>query len=517
MPAKTLNKLISDAGLKPLNKAPSVPICGITSDSRKVQPGYAFVAIKGESSDGWDYIPQALRNGAAVVIGSRSSYEQANLPYIQLAGDMRANLAHLAAAFYGHPARDLCMIGVTGTDGKTTTTTIIHQILSQAGIKTGMISTLSALIGDKALDTGFHVTTPDAPEIQSYLAEMVKEGMSHCVLETTSHGLAQSRATACDFDLAVVTNVTHEHLDYHGTYQNYLAAKGLLFSGLEHTAQKRMGNLRKAVLNKDDQSYEYLKRISPVGQISYSAVNEADLWADTISDGPEGLRFTLHAQEKTWDLSTPMHGVYNVSNCLAAIGATCLGLGLPIEHALEALQNAKGIAGRMEKIEMGQDFTAIVDFAHTPNALEAALRTARTQTKGRLIAVFGSAGLRDRAKRRMMPEVAVKLADISILTAEDPRSEPLRDILAEMAQAAIGAGAIEGQDFMRVGDRREAIRKAIALAKPEDLVISLGKGHEQSMCFGSTEYDWDDRTAMRAALAEHLGIDGPPMPYLPSP
>ena len=517
MRAKAVSSLIKQAGIKVLDGKGTAKLKGVTADSRKVQPGWAFVAVKGDSSDGWDHIPQAVANGAAAIFGPRANSAELGAPYYQLDGDMRSNLAYLAAALHGFPARKLRMIGVTGTDGKTTTTMLIHQILSKAGIKAGMISTLNALIGNQALDTGFHVTTPDAPDIQEYLAQMVAAGMTHCILETTSHGLAQGRAIACDFDLGVVTNVTHEHLDYHGSYENYLAAKGMLISGLAHTPTKKIGNLRKAVLNKDDRSYEFLKRIAPVGMISYSAINEADLWADDIRDEAGALRFNLHIGEDSWPVTSPLHGLYNVSNALAAIGAACLALGVPVATAIEALAEVPGIAGRMENINLGQDFKAIVDFAHTPNAMERALQTARAQTQGRVIAVFGSAGLRDREKRRMMPKASLKLADISIFTAEDPRTEPLEGILADMAEAAESVGGVEGQSFYLVPDRRDAIRKAISLAKPGDLVISCGKGHEQSMCFGITEYDWDDRTAMRAALAEHLGVDGPQMPYLPDP
>jgi len=211
-----------------------------------------------------------------------------------------------------------------------------------------------------------------------------------------------------------------------------------------------------------------------------------------------------------------MIGIYNVSNCLAALAACVKGLGIPAKAAIAALATQKSVPGRMERIDLGQKFTAIVDFAHTPNALAVALETARGLTQGKVIAVFGSAGLRDREKRKMMPVEAIKGADMSILTAEDPRTESLDAILQDMAEAAISAGGVEGKNFLRVADRGDAIRKAISLAQPGDLVISLGKGHEQSMCFISTEYDWDDRTAMRAALAEYLGVPGPAMPWLPT-
>ncbi len=512
---RSLISVFSDTPLTALIPIPAVMITGVTSDSRHVRKGFAFIAIKGENSDGFNYIPSAVRNGARVILSDRPKPDGLATPYVQLEGDLHFALAYLAASFERFPARKLRMIGVTGTDGKTTTSMLIHHLLTKSGSSVGMISTVNALIGDQELDTGFHVTTPDSPDIQAYLAQMVEAGMTHCVLETTSHGLAQGRVIACDYDLAVITNVTHEHLDYHGNYENYLKTKGRLFEMLLDTPRKRIGNLRLAVLNKDDRSYDTLKRVSPPGFLTYSRINEAHFWADGITSTTRDLSFTLHTEKNQQTVHCPIAGFYNVSNILAALAAVT-ALGVPLERAVRDLESFAGIPGRMQRIELGQDFTAIVDFAHTPNALEAALVTARAMTSGRVIAVYGSAGLRDREKRRMMPAVSVKLADVSILTAEDPRTEPLEGILEEMAQSAIKAGGVEGVNFYRVPDRGDALRKAISLAKPGDLVISCGKGHEQSMCFISTEYEWDDRTAMRAALAEHLGIEGAQMPWLPT-
>jgi UDP-N-acetylmuramoyl-L-alanyl-D-glutamate--2,6-diaminopimelate ligase len=449
------------------------------------------------------------------VMSDRPKPDELTIPYIQAAGDMRRALAYVASALNNFPACKLRIIGVTGTDGKTTTTSMIHHILTEAGLQTGMISTVNARIGTQELDTGFHVTTPDSPDIQRYLAVMIEAGMTHCVLETSSHGLAQLRVEACDYDIAVITNVTHEHLDYHGTWQKYLEAKGKMFEYLGETPRKRIGNLRMAVLNKDDQSYSYLKRVSTHRQISYSAINEATIWADNIENTPKLLRFRCHIGKRVYSVETRMIGIYNVSNCLAALGATVLALGIDVQVAIDALKSLPVVPGRMETIDLGQDFTAIVDFAHTPNGLQRALETVRQLTGNRVIVVFGSAGLRDREKRRMMPKVSIVNAEISVLTAEDPRTESLDGILEDMATSAVEAGGAEDKTFYRIGDRREAIRFAVKIAQPGDLVVVCGKGHEQSMCFGTTEYLWDDRTALRAALSEHLGISGPEMPYLP--
>lgn len=513
--SQSLREIFSQIPVEALSEIPDLAVNGIAFDSRLVKPGNLFAAISGGNTDGHKFIPQAAENGAVAVIGSQEGVD-CSLPYIRVEEDTKRAMAHIAAALHGFPARKLTVIGVTGTDGKTTTTMMMHQMLLKAGIQAGMISTVSAVIGSDELDTGFHVTTPEAPEIQAYLAKMVEAGMTHVVLETTSHGLVQERVTACDYDLAVVTNITHEHLDFHGSYEAYLEAKGRLFSSLKHTPLKAHGNIGAAVLNKDDRSYAYLKRISPKDKITYSMINQADVWADEIQNTPEMLTYRCHIEGQAVMVRTPLIGLYNVSNSLAALAACVLRLGVPLDAALQALADMPSVPGRMQRIDMGQNFTAIVDFAHTPNALLRALETTRELTQGRIIAVFGSAGLRDREKRRMMPEVSIEKADLTILTAEDPRTEALDDILQDMAEAAVSKGGVEGENFWRVPDRGDALRFAARLAEEGDLVIACGKGHEQSMCFGNTEYAWDDRTAMRAALAELFNIPGYNMPHLPT-
>ena len=514
--AKYLHTILRDIPVQPVSDIPRVLLRGVSADSRQIKNGYAFVAIKGDSFDGSKFIPNAIENGARLIVSTQPKPQGLNIAWLQIEGDPRAALAHIAAALLDFPARKLRVIGVTGTDGKTTTSSMIHHLLIQAGVKAGMITTVNALIGDQALDTGFHVTTPDSPDIQRYMRMMVDAGMTHCVLECTSHGLAQGRVIAADIDIAVITNITHEHLDYHGSLEAYVHAKGLLVEALAQTPRKRIGNPRLAVLNKDDEHYAYTKRLAPGKLITYSRLNEADIWANEIDNQPDQLSFTAHIGKQTYRIKSPMIGIFNVSNSLAALAATVLGLGLDPAQAAQHISSLPPVPGRMEVINMGQNFTAIVDFAHTPNALERSLETIRLMTPGKLITVYGSAGLRDREKRRMMPKVSIKGADISILTAEDPRTESLDAILEDMAQAAIEAGGVEGVNFYRVPDRGDAIRKAIELAHPGDTIVAQGKGHEQSMCFIETEYLWDDRTAMRAALAEHLGVDGPEMPWLPT-
>jgi UDP-N-acetylmuramoyl-L-alanyl-D-glutamate--2,6-diaminopimelate ligase len=491
-----------------------VGISGVVSDSRHIQPGNLFVAFKGGSFDAHHFIPQALENGAAAVVGTEPGL-QLSVPYI-LVEDSRRALPYLASAYHGNPARKMVMIGVTGTDGKTTTSNLIYQILLAAGLKAGLISTVNAIVGDKILDTGFHVTTPEAPEVQNYLAMMRDVGLTHVVLETTSHGWAQYRVDACDFDFGVLTNITHEHLNDHGSFDNYRAAKARLFTGLAETPVKPQVKRKLAILNQDDSSYEYLSPLVTVAQASYGLSPRVDIRAHNIEYQIDGLKFMVSGLGFELPVQSNLTGKFNVSNCLAAITIAILGLDLDPMAVQMGIAALSGVPGRMERIDMGQNFIAIVDFAHTPNALRCALETARILTPGRVIAVFGSAGLRDKLKRRLMSETSADMADITILTAEDPRTELLEGILAEMAEGAIARGGVEGTTFWRISDRAEAIRFAVSRAEPGDVVIACGKGHEQSMCFGETEYLWDDRIAMRSALCDLLGIPGPEMPFLPT-
>ena len=502
-----------------ISAIPAATITGIAIDSRRVRPGDLFVALRGGTTDGHRFIPDAISRGAAA-IAAEDEPGSDGTPRAQLR-DSRQALSWIAAAFHGWPGRHLSVIGVTGTDGKTTTVNLIHQILVAAGIKAGLISTINAVMGDTELDTGFHVTTPDAHDVQEYLGSMVRAGLTHVVLETTSHGWAQHRVDACEFDVGVVTNITHEHLDEHGSYENYRAAKARLFTSLARTVDKPQGNPRFAVLNRDDGSFDYLARIVSVSMVSYGVGSGADVRAVRVKERVNGVDFTAEGPGLRVAIATHLPGLHNVANCLAAICATVVGLDIPPEAAARGIAGLRGVPGRMERIHMGQEFTAIVDFAHTPNALKATLETARgflrrSGSDARVIAVFGSAGLRDRLKRRMMAEISAELADLTVLTAEDPRTESLDNILAEMADGARLRGGREGETFWRIADRGEAIRFAVNQARAGDIVLACGKGHEQSMCFGGVEHPWDDRTALRAALAERLGMAGPIMPYLPT-
>jgi UDP-N-acetylmuramoyl-L-alanyl-D-glutamate--2,6-diaminopimelate ligase len=493
---------------------PAVSITGIAIDSRKLEPGNLFVALRGGSVDGHDFIADAIARGARAVVCEKDIIDLP-VPCIRVQNS-RQSLTWLAAAFYGNPGRTLTVIGVTGTDGKTTTCNLLYQILLSAGLKAGLISTVNAIIGEEVLDTGFHVTTPDAPDVQSYLARMVKGGLTHAVLETTSHGWAQHRVDACEFDIGVITNITHEHLDQHGSYENYRSAKARLFQSLEKTWSKPQGNPRLAVLNKDDSSYDFLSHLISGPQISYGLGPSADIRAESVTYSAHGIHFEAVSEGLHFPVTSPLVGTFNVSNCLAALAAVTRGLGIDPAAITAGIAAMPGIPGRMERVDLGQPFTAFVDFAHTPNALRVAIETIRKMTSGRVIVIFGSAGLRDKEKRRMMAEVAAQWADVSVLTAEDPRTESLEGILDDMAEGARLQGGVEGKSFWRVPDRGEAIRLGVHLAQPGDALVACGKGHEQSMCFGEIEYPWDDRIALRAALSEWLHIEGPKIPYLPT-
>lgn len=521
MPKHTilLPKLIQYIAPYNVETMPNTKISQIVLDSRQAGPETLFVALPGNNVDGHDYIVDAVERGAAAIVGSRSSRNipKIPVPYYKVRNP-RETLAKLSAALYDFPARKLTVIGVTGTDGKTTTATLIYQILRAATLKAGMITTVNALIGEKTLDTGFHVTTPEAPDVQRYLAKMVEAGLTHVILEATSHGLAQNRVGECYFDIGVVTNITHEHLDYHGSYEAYQNAKGKLFAQVTTTTPKHQNAPQAAIINADDQSHAYLRDLvesQGLSPITYGLSPEADVYAKKIRHTPAGIHFQTKGPGIDAPFKTSLVGEYNVANCLAAITTTVAGMGISVKAAQAGIKALSGVPGRMQRIDLGQDFQAIVDFAHTPNALRRTLEAGQELTAGRVIAVFGSAGLRDREKRRLMAEVSADLADFTVLTAEDPRTESLDDILEEMAEGAHSRGGREEETFWRVPDRREAIRFALSLAQAGDVVLACGKGHEQSMCFGETEYPWDDRTAMRAALAEYLSIDGPKMPSLP--
>src|SRR3972149_898384 len=388
--------------------------------------------------------------------------------------------AFLAALIFNFPSKDLVIIGVTGTDGKTTTVQMIYEILKAVGFKVSMISSVAARIGPKTFDTGFHVTTPNPWQVQKFLKKAVDLGSQYFVLEATSHGLDQNRLAFVKFKVAVITNISHEHLDYHKSWQSYAQAKAKLFK-----------NVNFSILNADDRSFDFLKSKVDGQAITYSLNSSAD--------------FNL----KNFPLNLKIVGDYNLANALAAAVATST-LGINKSKIQKALNNFKGVLGRMEEINLGQNFKVIVDFAHTPNALERSLRTIKSQVpnpKSKLIAVFGAAGERDKTKRSLMGKTAAEGADISVLTAEDPRSEKVEDICDQIAKGLTSRGKKENKDFYQIYDRVKAIEFAVKLAQKDDIVALFGKSHEKSMTYGKKEYPWDEFKVVKKAIERRLNAN----------
>jgi UDP-N-acetylmuramoyl-L-alanyl-D-glutamate--2,6-diaminopimelate ligase len=400
------------------------------------------------------------------------------------------NILHLAfgfvaAVFYRFPGKKMIVIGITGTSGKTTTTHLIYEILRNSGIKVSMLSTVKAVIDNKEYDTGFHVTTPSSFMLQKLMRKAKDSGSEIFILEVTSHALDQNRIYGSSVDLAVFTNITHEHLDYHKTYDKYVKAKAKLMDGVKYS-----------ILNKDDKSYPFLLPKTRSKIVTYS------------------LNKTLMSLIKKVRISPNLPGKFNLYNISAAV-AVCKLLRVKRSVILKTVSEFKGIPGRMEVVKINKPYTVIIDFAHKPDALEQVLKTVGATAKNQIIVVFGCAGLRDREKRPMMGEIAAKLADITILTAEDPRTEDVRDIIKEISAGCIKGNAVEliknfksnrpikndKHYFIRIPDRQEAINYAIRhLASKGDVILLCGKGHEQSLCYGDVEYPWDEKKAVKKAI-----------------
>jgi UDP-N-acetylmuramoyl-L-alanyl-D-glutamate--2,6-diaminopimelate ligase len=479
-----------------------VDVRSIQVDSRRVEAGDLFVAYPGVVLDSHRFVADALARGAGAVVVERPVDVPPGVARLVVPSG-RAAWAWLSAAWHDFPSRRLTVVGVTGTDGKTSTSSLIGAILAAADRRVGLVTTVAAEIAGRSLDTGFHTTTPEPPEIQAYLAEMVEQRTEVAVLETTSHALALDKVLGIDYDVAVVTNVTHEHLDFHGSWPAYLEAKARLFRGLTTSARKP-GQPKVAVLNAEDESFAPLSAVACDRRLSYALAGEADLTARDLRLDGRGSRFVARTPVGEIPIETRVLGRFNVANSLAAIGAA-IGLGVDRDAIARGLASFVGVPGRLEAIAQGQPFAVVVDFAHTPNSLRRVLELARSLAGGEVSVVFGCAGLRDVAKRPLMGRAAGELADRVYLTAEDPRTEDLGQIMAQIA-AGVRAG---GREPTVIPDRGQAIAAALAAARPDDLVLIAGKGHEQTMCFGEEERPWDDRQAARAALAA-LGYFAPP-------
>lgn len=383
--------------------------------------------------------------------------------------------SYLASIYYGFPSQKLEVIGITGTDGKTTTSSMLHKILKDNRAKVSIITSVNAQIAKQTFETGFHVTTPSPWQVQRYLRKAVNSRSKYFILETTSHRLDQNIVANIDFAVGVITNITHEHIDYHKTWQSYVNAKAKLFK-----------KSKVSILNKDDASFEILEKSARDKIVTYSLLGSADVT-------PENFILNLK-----------IPGDFNLYNALAAAAAAQV-LGVGKRQIIKSLNSFEGVKGRMEEVSVGQNFRVIVDFAHTPNGLKEALRTlGELKGKGRLIAVFGSAGGRDKLKRPVMGEVAANLSDISVLTAEDPRTEKVSKIITEIGQGFKKAGKVEGRDYFNIEDRKEAIIFAVNHARNNDIVACFGKSHEKSMCYGKKEYPWDEFETVKNAIIDKM-------------
>ena len=412
------------------------------------------------------------------------------------------NLYHLvvaffAALFFRFPANKLKVIGVTGTDGKTTTVNLTYHILQEVGLKVGMISTLDAKIGESAYETGFHVTTPSAWVIQKYLRKMVDQNIDYAVVEVTSHGLDQARVAFIPFFIGVITNITPEHLDYHKSFKNYVLTKARLLSKVKYR-----------VLNAEDPSFEKLKMMGS-GQLVSFGGQGTDYFGEELDSFDAFTSYAIHyrtkqRQLKTLAVSSKLLGEFNLLNILAtfAIGKI---VGLEDKKLVNAISSFPGVEGRMQEVVLGQDFRIFIDFAHTPKSVELALNTLRKITKNKLICVFGAAGERDPSKRTLMGQVAANSADLIILTSEDPRSENPSKIIEQIAKGVEKEGGRLNVKYWKIVDRAEAIRKAVGnLAATADTVVILGKGHEKTMSLAGKEYPWSDQAQAKKAIELRL-------------
>jgi UDP-N-acetylmuramoyl-L-alanyl-D-glutamate--2,6-diaminopimelate ligase len=473
---------------------------GLEFDSRRVQKDFLFVAFPGTHTDGHRFIPQAESSGASVILHSRSLENYApEITYLQTPDPRRA-FSQLAAAFYDHPSRSIPTIGVTGTDGKSTTVSFLHQLLTLAGRRSGFISTVAFETGRGIQKNALRQSTPEANQIHQLLKEMVDHGLDVAVLESTSHGLSQKthRLEDVQYSAAVFTNVTREHLEFHGTLENYRQAKARLFQFLDKdkaplgASQKPWG-----VVNLDDPHHGLYTSSTRRKCWTYSLKSDAaDLRAQITAESPSGTSFILHWAGKKAEGRLPIPGTFNVENLLAALLAIAPLLGRSPLDLLPLAEKLQGVKGRMKPVILGQPFHALVDYAHTPGSFQKLFPMIKGSTQGRLIAVFGSAGDRDVEKRPLQGEIAGHHADILILTNEDPRGEDPRSILEE-----IQAGVRDSNCQVQViPNRQEAINQACALAQAGDTVICLGKGHEQSIEFPDGHHPWDEESALIKAI-----------------
>ncbi|NLO88974.1 MAG: UDP-N-acetylmuramoyl-L-alanyl-D-glutamate--2,6-diaminopimelate ligase [Clostridia bacterium] len=461
----------------------------VKCDSRKVEKGDLFVAIKGYKSDGHDYINEAVKKGAAALVVERKPLSEVGVPWLRVK-DGRLALSRISAHINDYPSQKLRVIGVTGTNGKTTTTNLIENILHHAGKRVSLMGTVENRILGKPVET--KLTTPDSPELQGLLAEMAEAGSEYAVMEVSSHALKLKRVADCEFDVAVFTNITQDHLDFHPTFDDYFNTKAELFYGL-HSGKKQ--GKKFGVVNLDDPHGKIIAEKAKVPIITYGFSEKADARVEEVDIGPRGTHLKIAYGGTKLELLVRLMGRFNVYNILAAF-CTAANEDVDIELIKEALEKAKGVPGRFESVEEGQDFSVIVDYAHTPDGLINILQTAREITPGRIITVFGCGGDRDRTKRPLMGEAAALYSDFCIITSDNPRSESPGAIIEDILP-----GVREITDRYKViENRREAINEAVRMAQKGDMVVIAGKGHETYQIIGDKVLHFDDREEARKAL-----------------
>lgn len=468
------------------------PVTAVTDDSRAVAAGSLFVAVKGERVDGHEFVGQAMQAGAAAVV-AQGAVETGSLPLVRVA-DSRKALGLLGSRFYGDPSAQLAMIGVTGTNGKTTTTYLCKALLEGIGRRVGLIGTVAYQIGSETIPASH--TTPGALELQGLLARMIQSGMNSVVMEVSSHALAMDRTAGCEYDAAVFTNLTQDHLDYHGTMEEYFQAKLRLFTGLG--GGKKTG--QRAIVNMDDPRGAEIRAACRVPVWGYAVTSRADLKAEQVRLSMNGTTFVAATPAGTFTVESRLVGEHNVYNLLGAIGVA-LHAGATCDQVREAVSRVSNVPGRFERVSAGQDFTVVVDYAHTEDALVRLLAAAQALKTHRIITVFGCGGDRDRGKRPKMGRAAVEHSDVVVLTSDNPRTE---DPMAILREVEIGVrDALQGRshvEYHLVPDRREAIGTAVRLARTGDIVLIAGKGHEDYQIIGTKKFHFDDREVAREAI-----------------
>ena len=492
---KTLKDIISTLDVQQVQGNQNVSIQDITADSRAVKPNSLFIALDGATVDGHNYIDKAVDAGAVAVIVSKPVTVPADVCVITV-DDTRQAMMVCVPYFFDYPANRMRMVGVTGTNGKTTTTHMIRHILKAQGFKVGVIGTVHIMIGDTSYP--IHNTTPDVVDLQHILHQMVQENVEYCVMEVSSHALALGRVSGVEFDTAVFTNLTQDHLDFHKTFENYLAAKCKLFEQV--SAPNQVKDNKGAVINIDD-SYGYRvmeKTTAPT--ITYSTLGKGTLNASDVHMSTKNSQYTVNYKGESYPVSMNTTGLFNVYNTLAAIGA-CLQEGISMEAIDTALKTFSSVPGRFELIEEGQDFAVVVDYAHTPDGLQNILETAKAIKENRIIIVFGCGGDRDATKRPIMGRIAAEYGDKIYVTSDNPRTEDPVQIVKDV-EVGVKEALRGGTSYEVIVDRREAINHAIHDAKAGDIVIIAGKGHENYQILKNETIHFDDREEARKALKE---------------